>query len=421
MLENKKLNMVISLLIAIALWAFVIGEVNPEATRVYREVPIKYLNQEILESQNMAVYSVSDRTINVTLTGNRSEINKIETKEILATVDLSDAAMGDNYLRVDLKVPSKVEIESQSINKVTVNVERRTGKEVPVEVSYDGTFNGEEEPITVDQSLASVIVYGAESTVEKVVAAKAVVAENMVTADPQELEAALMAVNSAGQRIYNVSLSREKITITTELAKLKTVALYVPVEGTDSGGIQRTVTTPETITIKGQAADLDIIETIETEPVSVEEVVANTVIPLTPILPEGVELSLENGNLEAVVQVTTPGTKEMTFDQTKVEIQGLADGYSAQVADTDIDATLTGSESLLSNLAAADVTLTVDVSGMHAGRYKVPIQVQCRETGVAIDITPKKISVTIKADQSDGETEQTDDDKQNENNHESEE
>lgn len=421
MLENKKLNMVISLLIAIALWAFVIGEVNPEATRVYREVPIKYLNQEVLESQNMAVYSVSDRTINVTLTGNRSEINKIETKEILATVDLSDAAMGDNYLRVDLKVPSKVEIESQSINKVTVNVERRTGKEVPVEVSYDGTFNGEEEPITVDQSLESVIVYGAESTVEKVVAAKAVVAENMVTADPQELEAALMAVNSAGQKIYNVDLSRETITITTELAKLKTVDFYVPVEGADSGGIQRTVTTPDTITIKGKAADLDQLESITAEPVYLEDVVVNTVIPLAPILPEGVELSLENGILEAVVQVTTPGTKEMTFDQTKVEIRGLADGYSAQVAETAIDATLTGSESLLNDLTAADVTLTVDVSGMHAGRYKVPIQVQCRESGVTIDITPKKTSVTIKADQADGETEQTDDDKQNENNHESEE
>ncbi len=55
MLDNKKLNMIISLIIAIALWAFVIGEINPQATRVYRDVPIKLVQQEILDESGLAV------------------------------------------------------------------------------------------------------------------------------------------------------------------------------------------------------------------------------------------------------------------------------------------------------------------------------------------------------------------------------
>ena len=69
MLENKKLNMIISLLIAISLWAFVIGEVNPEASRSYRDIPIRFVNQETLEQSDLAVYTVSQRTVNVTLRG----------------------------------------------------------------------------------------------------------------------------------------------------------------------------------------------------------------------------------------------------------------------------------------------------------------------------------------------------------------
>ena len=423
MLENKKLNMIISLLIAIGLWAFVIGEVNPEATRSYRDVPINFLNQEVLTSQNMAVYSVSQKTINVTLNGTRSEINKIDTKDIVATVDLSDAALGDNFLRVDLKVPSKVEIESQSINKVTVNVERREGKEIPIIVSYEGTFNGEEEPITVAQSFDTVIVYGAETTVAQVAAAKAAVAENAVTAEPQELQAALTAVNSMGQRIYNVSLSKDEVTITSELAKLKRVPLYVPIEGETSGGIERTVTTPEEIILKGKTADLDAIESITAETIYLDDVIASTVIPVTPVLPEGVELSAENGTLEAVIQVTQTETKSLAFDQTKIEIRGLAEGMQAQAADTAIEAVVTGSESQLGSLTEDDITIFADLTGLKEGRQKVILQAVCSIDGTAVTVSPKKVTVTIKVDAASGDADQPDDsgNENNDNNHESEE
>ena len=163
MLENKKLNMILSLLIAIALWAFVIGEVNPEATRTYRDVPIQFLNEETLDEYDLAVYAISDTTLSVTLTGTRSEVNQVELKDIVATVDLDQATIGENSLRVDVKVPSKVDVEGQSLNKVTVTVENRVSREVNIRVRYNGSFEGEQEPLTIDQSMTSIWVSGAET------------------------------------------------------------------------------------------------------------------------------------------------------------------------------------------------------------------------------------------------------------------
>ncbi len=420
MLENKKLNMVISLLIAIALWAFVIGEVNPEATRAYRDVPIKFINEETLERSNMAVYSVSDRTMNLTLTGTRSEINKINSKDITATVDLKDAGMGENQLRVDLKVPSKVEIESQSINKVTVTIENRISKEIPVEVSYEGTFDGEEEPITVTQDRSTVTVYGAETTVGRVAAARAKVAENSVTQETQEFQCDLIAVNSAGQRIYNVDLSHSNVVITSELAKLKTVPLHVPLQGESGDGIEREVTTPDEITIKGKSADLEPIDAVESETIYLEDIVANTVIPIVPILPNDVEVSLESNNLEAVVKVTKIRTDTMRFDQTKVELRGLEDGFNAQIESSAIELRITGSESLMDSLTEENVSLFVDLSELREGRHKVQLQAVCNIDDVTIGISPKTVTVVIKSatgteDQSSAD-DNADDNNNNDNN-----
>ena len=49
MLDNKKFNIVLSVLIAIGIWAYVIGETNPTDTKTYRDVPIQFLGEESLD------------------------------------------------------------------------------------------------------------------------------------------------------------------------------------------------------------------------------------------------------------------------------------------------------------------------------------------------------------------------------------
>lgn len=104
----------------------------------------------------------------MTLTGSRADINQISAKDISATVNLADAAKGENQLKIQIRVPEDVEIEDKSLNKVTVVIEERVSKEVDIEVSYEGTFDDGEEPITVDMDRSSVVVTGASSLVDKV-------------------------------------------------------------------------------------------------------------------------------------------------------------------------------------------------------------------------------------------------------------
>ena len=55
MLENKKVNIILALIVAIVLWAYVLGEVNPETTVTVKDVPINFLNQDMLEDTGYTI------------------------------------------------------------------------------------------------------------------------------------------------------------------------------------------------------------------------------------------------------------------------------------------------------------------------------------------------------------------------------
>lgn len=395
MLENKKLNMILSLIIAVALWAFVIGEINPQATRVYRDIPIKLIQQEILDESGLAVYSVSDRLVSITLTGARSEINKIDTKDVSATVDLSDAYLGENELSVDVHVSGKVEIDSQTVEKVTVIVEEWVKKEVPVEVFYEGTFNGEEEPITIEKELENLYVSGAATTVGEVAAVTAIVPAGSVSDEAKDIQCDLIAINQNGQRVYNVDLSAISIVVTSELAKLKTVSLDVSIEGEDSEDIKRTVKAPEKITLKGKSSDLKDIDVIETETIYLDKILTSTTIPVVPILPDGIAVAKDSENLTVAVQVTEIQTMSFSFDDNNLEFRNLKDGLEAQTDIGNIKVEVTGSKSSIDGLTEEEIIIFLDLAELEQGKHKVDLLAECAVEDTALTVSPKKVSVTL--------------------------
>lgn len=398
MLENKKLNMVLSLMIAIALWAFVIGEVNPEATRTYREIPIQLINEDVLDESGLAVLSVSDTVMGVTITGTRSEVNQIDTKDITAVVDLEEAELGENQIRVEVKVPNKVDVDTQSLSKVTVIVEEKIAREVEIRVRYNGEFEAEKEPVTIDQSAYSVTVMGAASNVERVSHVNAVAKEGSVRKELSTFSCGLVPVNSGELRVYNVDLSLSSIEVTAELAKTKTVPLIVPVKETKKDNIVRTITVPEEIILKGRGTDLEDIEEVTAEEIDVNQIMENKTIEIVPILPDNIQISSETESLLMQVQVTYMKSKEITFDEGKVEFTGLGEGLSAKLKAKKIRVILVGSTDIVNNINEENVRLSADLTGLDAGKHTVKLKAECSVPSIEIKVSPESVTVNVEKD-----------------------
>jgi len=398
MLENKKLNMVLSLMIAIALWAFVIGEVNPEATRTYREIPIQLINEEVLDESGLAVLSVSDTVMGVTITGTRSEVNQIDTKDITAVVDLEEAELGENQIRVEVKVPNKVDVDTQSLSKVTVIVEEKIAREVEIRVRYNGEFEAEKEPVTIDQSAYSVTVMGAASNVERVSHVNAVAKEGSVRKELSTFSCGLVPVNSGELRVYNVDLSLSSIEVTAELAKTKTVPLIVPVKETKKDNIVRTITVPEEITLKGRGTDLEDIEEVTAEEIDVSQIMENKTIEIVPILPDNIQISSETESLLLQVKVTHMKSKEITFDEGKVEFTRLGEGLSAKLKAKKIRVILVGSTDIVNNINEENIRLSADLTGLDAGKHTVKLKAECSVPSIEINVSPESVTVNVEKD-----------------------
>src|SRR5690625_6765 len=91
MKENRKeiATGLISIVFAIFLWSYVMGATNPTIRREYRNLPVELINEETLQNNDMVIVEPKEPTVNVTLSGPRNEINKVQPRDIIVQVDLA--------------------------------------------------------------------------------------------------------------------------------------------------------------------------------------------------------------------------------------------------------------------------------------------------------------------------------------------
>ena len=363
MLNNRRFTIILSLIIAICIWGYVIGETNPTDSRTFRNIPIRLINEEALQNDGLAILETSDTQMSITITGTRADIQRISAKDIVATVNLGDAAKGVNELRVDIRVPDTVELEDKSLNKITVVVE--------------------------------VVVSGPASQVEKVAYVRAVVGAGKVTEKETTVKCRLTAVNRSGAEVKNVKLSAGSVNVTSELARKKTVSLEVPILDNSGDLYERHVEVPETISIKGRSSDIEEIDSISTQPVDVSGMTEDAKVELVPILPDGVQISSSSAELTAVVTVAPPQEKEFTFSGGDIEFEGLEDGSSAEVRTETITVTLRGKKDDIDQISEEDIRLVADLHDLQTGTHQVELQVECSGIYAELRTDPKKIKIVI--------------------------
>ncbi len=304
MLENKKARFVISFILAFALWFYVVGQMNPPMKKTYRDITITLTNEQSLNDSGLAVLNSSEDSLRVTVSGKRSAVNKLSKADIVATVDLTNAAEGTNTLPIDLKIPENIEIDNQSLNEITVKVEDRITSTIPVTVKYLGEYPEGSEPTTIKVAPNHVKISGASSLVEKVAA----VTTEIDTANmPDELSSAvssLTPVSSSGNQVRNISMTDTQCTVTSIMYKTKSVKLTVPVKDESDDKLKRTVSCQDKIMIKGQQSDLASISKIKAKTVNITDIKENTEITVKPVLPDGVLAADQDKNIKLTVKVS---------------------------------------------------------------------------------------------------------------------
>lgn len=391
MFQSKKLNLLVSFLIAIILWAYVIGEINPVTTKSFVAVNINLENQIALEERGLAIESINEDKINVTVKGERSRIQNVEKDDVYAEVDLALARTGHNELDVKVRTPEKVNVDKKSISKVRLTVGELVSEERPTKIVYVGATNSDLEPYTIEKTPEKVTIRGAMSNVERVSQVIAKVRVDQIKDKETIAEAELVPVDKNGKEVNWIRLSSSQIQVKAVMTKTKKVDLEVPIQGNDSGDVK--LDYQKTVMIKGNADVVKEISKIETEPVDLSAYAQNTTIELKPILPEGVQLAA-GSDMTAKVVFSSTDTKNINFDGGEIDIIGLAGNLKATVEDG-VVISAEGRKSSLNDVNKEDFTLAVDVSGYSKGSYKVDVVVVNKKEFKKYTVKPSKVTVLI--------------------------
>jgi YbbR domain-containing protein len=148
----------LALAITLLLWLAVTGVNKPVTIRT--GVQLNFIRPDRLDISNEP-----PRTVDVLLTGRRSNLDKISKLDLVATVDVSDQREGERVVRltsdrVQMDLPDGVKIESFQPSTIPVRLEPIVERQVEVEVKLVGKLDETRETYSVRASPEQITVRG---------------------------------------------------------------------------------------------------------------------------------------------------------------------------------------------------------------------------------------------------------------------
>lgn len=325
---------ILSFLLAVVTWYMINYFSDPAIRMTVNNVKVDILHGEVIEDRG-DMYTVLDNTDVipvVTLQAKRSVIDKLESKNIIATADARDM-MDDGSVRIVLttdKYSSSIERISGSINNVLLRVEPKDTKSISLEVDTEGKPADGFILYETAEEQNQVSISGPRSYVNEVSRAAASVditgAERSINSYPD-----ITLYDQEGKEItaeeiktHKLHLNISSVKVIATIYQTKEVRITCGREVPLAYGYElesEPAPEPSSILIAGAAGILRDIDSIQipAEDISEEALYTNMhkLLKIRKYLPEGVVLADESqGNVTVFVRVRPEtGSEETETDQ----------------------------------------------------------------------------------------------------------
>ena len=273
-MKRKLVYGLLSVLIAIGLWLYVVTVVNPEWEDTFYNIPVVLETEEILQERGLMLVSEEDPKVTLRLSGNRADMINLNASNITIRADLSRIySAGEQTLGYSIIYPDGVpgnafEILNQSPQQITLSVVERKSKDVDVQVVFNGTvpeqFIAFKDEAVLDYE--KITVAGPADIVNKITTARVEVdLENQKETFSQQYSYVFCDAEGNAVESDWLTANTQQIQYKLKIQQWKDITLRVDV--IDGGGLTQAQSVPvttETIRVAGsekQLADLGRYET----------------------------------------------------------------------------------------------------------------------------------------------------------------
>ena len=389
-MKNKFLAFLLSLAVAFGLWLFVITVVSPESEKTYFDIPVVLQNKEVLSQRGLMIVSETPK-VTLALKSDRSTLNDLNEANINVIVNLSNIEKsGTHNLTYTIAYPGNIpagsiSVQSSSTDLITLKVENRITKTVPIVVipkkNTDGTDSAlpqdyitdlQKAQLTTQEdnqpvAITGVEISGPQSVIDQIQKAVIDVDLNNQTKTFSQNEIYTLC-NEEGKAVNaeKVTTDVDVVEVTVKVQKVKEITLAVDViPGAGATTENSTVTlSPSKIWIAGDEELVDSIPaTLDIGDVKLGSYLEDTSFTIDI---KGLLQGAENrtGVDEITVDVKFTGLQVSTFNVTAITPQNVPEGLQVEIIDGFLPVTVRGPAAEVGKMTADNMSVQVDCSNI---------------------------------------------------------
>ena len=359
-------------LAAICLWFYVMGTDTPIQTRTFREVKIEFIRGD----SDLEVLSGERNTVDVVLSGQRSELSGMTGDDIRATVDISGITEAGEYvLDINVSTGNETSVDDRNPKSVYVYLDKSSSRSIKVKADYSGgTSNDKALKIgDLEASKDFVTVYGPEEALSSIAAAEVSVDLQLISNSVNITKAPVKLIDAQGNEIENQYIRIEPATLDVYVPVYMEKTLPVKVQYTygyfDDQHIKATVS-PQQVTVYGEIEEVSHMTSVKTLPVDETTIGRSRTLQTEYDLPEGISV-IGDRKCKLTLQINKYAEKQIPVNA--LSYIGLPDALLAQTT-SPVVVTVCGDSEIVSYLSSRDLKLSCDVTSLYEGKHdSVPV------------------------------------------------
>ena len=433
-ITNNLALKILAFLIAAFLWLVVVNIDDPVDDKTFSNIPVQVTHEEVITDNNNT-YQIVDNTqeINVTVTAQRSVLDKIKAEDIVATANMKELTLRTQVpIEVTIKgYTGKYEKATANPRNLQIQIDEEAKNNFPITPTTTGTVRNGYEVGSLKALPEKVTLRGPKRIINNI--AKVTAEANVSGLSEDETVEAKLVLYDANNNVIDQTLlannlGKEGVSVEVELLQVKSVPLKVDtseVSAAEGYKLGKITVEPQEVEVTGDKSTLAEISEIDIPPsaLKLEELTQRTeqTIDISSYLPSGVSLAEENANKVVIsIQVQQPGTKSFEISTGSIILENIADGLSINYGSTvDLEIQVKGPNDVL-NLFSPAKKVSIDLKNYtEPGTYTVPVSVElpdgCKlvnEVNVEITLEKSKQSSKIQGESQNSSQTKTDENNQ---------
>ncbi len=391
-------SLILSLLLAIVIWASAVTSTNPNI-EAELTIPLEVIQQ----TTDIAIVDLLPETVTLKILAPESIILQIEEgNPLTANINLTGIEAGTYLFPVLVRIPDylkPIRILEQNPKQLKLKISNLISKTLQISIQVEGepAIGYKTSGLEWDEVLATVT--GLEKKVDAVAAVVGILDISNASGTISK-ELTLQAHDENGDLVDAITLTPDIVQVNQVVSLqggYRNVAVNVTTEGFVEPGYRFTSITPAPPTVMVFSENPQLVDQlpgyVNTKPLDLTGVDGYLETILELDLPNGVTVV---GDPTVLVQVNVTALETTMAISREIEMIGLLPGLSAGVSPKQVSVRIMGPVPILDNLTLRDIRVVVDLTNLEIGVHTVIPTVEILpEDVIWEDISPTTVEIVI--------------------------